>query len=518
MYLTPRANGWVFQRRVPHHLVAILGVSIIRMRLGPMQKRGAQRLANILAGYWERRFVALMEKADDDEVSLESLLDEAEKLLEGFMTPAHEMQVQAALSTVRADLARATADRAANVALLDTVRNLSVGVARAATMPVTPPVVATGGRGKFTAGMMLSDAFPAAIESRVKSLREVDGTETHYCGHVRTVAKVWLGLIGDREIGQYTALDVSDYVSALAKLPSNINKRRDFKGLTYSQAIEKNSKLKPPHPTLSKKAIKNYISEFGTLWRLITAGIPEVGDITVARARIPRTAKKSIDREGLPPASLNIWLASAVKVRESALYWLPLVALLTGMRQAELVYLQPGDICDYAGRTVIDIRRPLIIRGKEVERKLKTEDTSPRVVALNKFLFDCGFVDWARSRETDWLFPSFHRRAEDPADAAQKRLNLWMRRLGIHVPYKQTFHSLRHNCKAWLRPKVGDRTVDVHAGHVPEGVGANYGFKSLTPEEVDIVAAVALPEGVDFSLYLINKPPGDARARRIKLR
>lgn len=504
MYLVRRSNGWYFQRRVPQYFSKVSGLSILRRKLGPMPKRAAQRMATALAGHLETRFAA-MSNLQSDKIDVDAFLREVEEFKLRLLDDTLSNEMQAAIAAIEVELTRAASDRALVETLTDTVRNLSIGIAAQGRVPIVLEASPTAPReGAFTADTLLSEALSRAVESRVASLiaDRSDGVETHYCTTVRTAAKLWLGIAGDRRIEQYTALDVQEFVASLTKLPSNVHKKRVFDGLAYPQIIAKNQNLRYPHPTLSKKTIKTLVSEFGTLWRLVVAGLPTVGDITAARARIPRSARKSEVREGLTDEALNRWFAAAAQARDSAFYWIPLLAFLTGMRLSEIVFLQPGDIRDYSGRTVIDIRGPLIIRGKEVERQLKTEDSSPRVIALNKFLFECGFVKWAGEVKTDWLFPTLHRRAKDPADAAQKKMNTWMRNLGIHVPYRQTFHSLRHGCKAWIRPVVGDRTADLQAGHVPETVGERYGFRVLTPEEVDIVAAVALPERVDFSPYL----------------
>lgn len=40
---------------------------------------------------------------------------------------------------------------------------------------------------------------------------------------------------------------------------------------------------------------------------------------------------------------------------------------------------------------------------------------------------------------------------KDPADAASKRLNGRLEKLGIHRPYETTFHSSRHTAKDIMR-------------------------------------------------------------------
>ncbi|WP_206669053.1 hypothetical protein, partial [Brucella sp. 10RB9210] len=177
---------------------------------------------------------------------------------------------------------------------------------------------------------------------------------------------------------------------------------------------------------------------------------------------------------------------------------------ITGrMRLGELVYLQPKDIVEIDGHTVIDLRLPLIIDRKEEDRALKTE-TSPRIVALHPFLTECGFVKWARQRRV-WIFGEFHK-AKVPADAAGKQMSNWMRKLGIHSEYKHVFHSLRHNAKHWLRTNIegdtGKLIADRQCGHKPTSVGDNYGFPVLQSDEIAKIEAISLPKGVNFSGFV----------------
>jgi integrase len=173
-----------------------------------------------------------------------------------------------------------------------------------------------------------------------------------------------------------------------------------------------------------------------------------------------------------------------------------LVALLTGMRQGELVWLQPKDITEIDGHTVVDLRLPLVINRKEVPRVTKTE-TSPRIVALHPFLKESGFIDFAKSRK-QWIFGEYHR-AKDPSHSAQKQMGNWMRSLGIHAEHKHVFHSLRHNAKHWIRVPLGKHISDRQCGHSSSDVGDNYGFPVLQSDEIEKIEALPLPKGVDFS-------------------
>ncbi|MFO3797443.1 MAG: hypothetical protein ACK8QZ_09210, partial [Anaerolineales bacterium] len=182
--------------------------------------------------------------------------------------------------------------------------------------------------------------------------------------------------------------------------------------------------------------------------------------------------------------------------------WLPITGLLTGMRLAELIYLQRSDFVEIEGNEVIDLTQPLLISGKTVDRPVKTK-TSKRYVAIHPLLRELGFIEYAKSVKSrdGFVFSRFHH-AEDPAGAATKQMANWMKDLGIHVTQKQVFHSLRHNAKDWFRDSVGIRLADKQCGHALQGVSANYGAKLLKPEEVRRIMKIRAPKGIDFSSFL----------------
>ncbi|BCH63259.1 hypothetical protein RvVAT039_04750 [Agrobacterium vitis] len=182
--------------------------------------------------------------------------------------------------------------------------------------------------------------------------------------------------------------------------------------------------------------------------------------------------------------------------------WLPLTGLLTGMRLAELVYLQRTDFVDVEGSELIDLTRPLRIRGQEIDRPVKTK-TSKRYVAIHPLLHECGFIEYAKSVKSPdgFVFSHFHK-AEDPPGAAQKQMSNWMTDLGIHETQRQVFHSLRHSAKDWFRDHAGERLADKQCGHAFSGVSANYGAKLLKPNEVRQIMEIPAPEGVDFAPFL----------------
>ncbi len=317
----------------------------------------------------------------------------------------------------------------------------------------------------------------------------------------------FLDVVGDHPLSYYLPIHLQDFATVLAKVPTNRTKYTIFANMNLKQMGEKNDKLPDEKriKRLSQTTVKEHVTQVKLIWEKATAGVSGIRDIRSFSVTMPVAAVPAIDREGLPPTSLNTWLADSVSpkiMRKPHKAWLPLVGFLTGMRLSEIVYLQSSDIVTIEGNEVFDLRRPLIIDGKEIARPLKTK-TAVRVVAIHPLLRDCGFIDFAKKQRGlgGFVFPHYHT-AKDPADAAQKQMGNWMIALGIHETQRQVYHSLRHNAKSWFRINVGDSLADKQCGHAASSVGARYGFKVLEPEEVQKIMSIPVPRGVDFSPFI----------------
>jgi hypothetical protein len=90
-------------------------------------------------------------------------------------------------------------------------------------------------------------------------------------------------------------------------------------------------------------------------------------------------------------------------------------------------------------------------------------------------------------------------------DATSKRLNRQLKTAGIHRKIESTFHSSRHTAKDIMRvAKIDERIHDKQTGHAPKNVSGGYGDPLLLQEEIEIIRALTLPEGLDLTPYLVR--------------
>ncbi|UES49908.1 tyrosine-type recombinase/integrase [Roseibium aggregatum] len=560
MYLWRRSTGFCFQLRVPKKYQVYLGSTPLRLWLGPIDKRSASRMATVLAAKAFQNFGAGMDRKALDsslkalheemesvskkkrraswkanslrnELDMEFNLDDKEQIpLWRYNLDQYDLyrieeankfdgvadtyaasleQLSRIQDALKLEQIEVEAEKVGFQNAFRTVVSMNAGTAvpqpqqnlpQAACLP--PSITEEVDDEEITANTLLSSAAEVVLTAR-REAKGAGSVPDRYQERLETAVAAFIDVIGDLPLRKYLPIHMQQFATVMAEVPRNRSKYPEFKGLSLKQIVEKNRKRKSPLPCLGVTTIQGSVSEVLNLWGRATAGVDGAKDLKAYRITMPSAAAKSTVREGLPIANLNTWIAGAAeqKPREAHKRWLPLVGMLTGMRLGEIVWLQVSDLVEQSGHTIIDLRLPLVINRKEVERRLKTE-TSPRIVALPPALIKAGFVDYVRNvRKRGFVFSAFHT-ADDPADAASKQMKNWMVKLGIHERQRQTFHSLRHNAKHWYAYHFGERISDRQLGHAPSNIGGKYGFQVLQPEEIERISEMPTPRGLDLSPFI----------------
>jgi len=192
--------------------------------------------------------------------------------------------------------------------------------------------------------------------------------------------------------------------------------------------------------------------------------------------------------------------------RGAAAFWLPLLALFTGARQAELAGLSAENI-----QTDAETSTPLLYITAQASRgkRLKTA-SSQRVVAVHPQLVKLGFlsfVDEVRQRDglNAWLFPLVAPEKSRASVAAySKWFGRYLRTQGVTDTAK-VFHSFRHSVKdALRRGKVDHELREALIGHSQGSkVSGDYGAKQMLARWgaaalEDAVSKISYP-GLDLS-------------------
>lgn len=532
MHLTARPSGWRFQIRIPRSLEPCFGTVPVRLNLGPLPKRPALRVARLLAGHAERIFRSVETGERMTDMSRDDLVEELQALLvqvlddaEATIASLHrqrELEVKTVTLRMQTERHRAQLDMQDRLKALGghidglkkTVDTLPKGqrddlAAQIAALSAQVQQVLAGGPDR----PMLLDELERWTELR-KGHAQDKKVKTD-----NNRIRDFVVCVGNKPVNRYKFSDFQGFTNVLARSPANMTKERKLSGMTREEAANYNDSLQKEHrfPTLTGKAIEaNYLSPLRMFFKSMAAEYDFRSPLADMSPTIPNSARESVERVPFTVDELNIWFRAAAQETRPDLKWLPLLATLTGARVGELIFLQGKDLYPVNDTLwVADLTTDLIVEGEQTERQIKNK-SSRRLFALHSVLEQTTFYDYlAKRKGENWLFPHAFKHGKedvkDPADAASKRLNGRLEKLGIHRPYETTFHSSRHTAKDIMRVAgVDPRTADRQTGHAMKTAGDNYGSKTLLTEEVEVLAALALPEGLDLSPYIIKPKVGAA--------
>jgi integrase len=313
----------------------------------------------------------------------------------------------------------------------------------------------------------------------------------------------FLEIVGDRPVNAYCQEDGVKFKDIQMALPVG-RKGKHFKGLTLSGVARKASELRTAGQVidlLNPITIKDKIGAVSLFFEWARSRDSSVvNPVAQQRMRKPRNKRQGKKRHPWTIDELNRMFAAPIYIgcrsahhwkqpgsevlRHSAMYWVPLIALFSGMRLGEIIQLQVADVkCDdgieYFDVTPLRSDLSDAEADDQEEKSLKTA-SSRRSIPIHQTLFDLGFGEFLKFRRASGerrLFPDFERAKDDQSWSKQfskhfKRFreSIGVRRRGVK------FHSLRHNVEDALRnADVRQEIRDAVQGHGENGVSREYG-------------------------------------------
>ena len=245
----------------------------------------------------------------------------------------------------------------------------------------------------------------------------------------------------DVAVQQVLLADLRDYQVLLQRLPPHATKK--FAGMSLHQIADLAvSKKLPPMKSIN-------IDKLLSLTRLMLDYAMDAGYIKenpfnrrIIRQKVVR--KKEDKWRSFTPTELEKLFTSArfnrpTDYKKSGDWWVPVIALYTGARRAEIVMLEPEHVTEREGIKCI------VIADTEA-RRLKN-DNSNRIVPMHPVLIELGLYQLAQKRQnlkSQFLFPDIVRKElPNAADAFGKRFATLLNKLDMKDP-QLVFHSFRH--------------------------------------------------------------------------
>ncbi|KQT19861.1 hypothetical protein ASG40_03375 [Methylobacterium sp. Leaf399] len=354
-------------------------------------------------------------------------------------------------------------------------------------------------------GPKLSEALEAWTKgSGAKGSRQPSPKTLLEAGHAVRRFTEWQG---DIRLGDITREIARDFRDALARAPTRLAGdlralplrellKRDLKGFPAVQAVTVNKSLNILAAIVSHEeaagrldAVAGYRNPFGRGAKLVVDGRGEEGRQPFDKADLGRLFATGVFTAGDRP----------VGGCKEAAFWLPLLALLSGARQAELAQLRVADLAQDAETGVWFFNI-----GTAGGRSIKTV-SSRRKVPVHPELERIGLLRYRQSlldagaEPESPLWPGLQASREvQPAGAWSKWFTRHLReKAGIEARAK-VFHSFRHSFKRMARDaRLGEEVHDALTGHsgggsVGRGYGSGFGLKALAEE----LARIEAPEAV----------------------
>lgn len=314
----------------------------------------------------------------------------------------------------------------------------------------------------------------------------------------------FLEVVGDKAVNTYRQKDGVNFKDVQLALPV-YRQKAPFKGLTLVDAAKKSSELKARGEQVELLNPITINDKLGTVslffeWaRSRDSGVVNpLADLRLQRRKNKRKGKTrhpwSIDelnRMFTAPIytgcrSERHWQQSGnVVLRQSAKYWVPLIALFSGMRLGEIIQLQVADAKRLDDIEYFDVTPVAIdlnddeVDDQDEEKSLKTA-SSRRGIPVHETLIELGFgdfLDYRRASGEKRLFPEIEKAKDDGSWSKQFSKHFKRFRESIGVTRRGVkFHSLRHNVEDALRnADVRKELRDAIQGHGENGVSREYG-------------------------------------------
>ncbi|BDQ32656.1 hypothetical protein JCM14722_01980 [Pseudodesulfovibrio portus] len=346
---------------------------------------------------------------------------------------------------------------------------------RAANQRAQQSIVLQDVEPKAKPNIPVSEFIKKYVQTKIKDGNwRLNGVETHENRLANLV-----DILGDINIHSITREDMRAVRDTLRKLPPNRQRSKEYKGKTVDELLA----LKPAK-VLSVKTVNMTLEAISSLFEW---GIRE-GELSANPAKglqLKDTRQAITLRDPFSLEDIQTIFSSPYfiedKYKNAGYFWIPLIALYSGMRLEEIAQLYLGDIYqDEDGVWVFDINDNPDRTG-QIDKQVKNINAK-RLVPLHHDLIEIGllkYYDRMISKGEARLFPLLNKTEKVKKYGKQPGKKLGDLVKSLDLTGKKSFHSFRHTFSDYFKQR-GEHTDifrQVYGHEIPGLAGNQYGSK-----------------------------------------
>ncbi len=426
-------------KKISFRLHAYLDELLDQIRLG--QKMSLEKLKESLKAYKERLLAELSTMKQNSTTALpQATMQEVDELLKSKgLTLKPESMGYKALCLAFTELSKTTEDPTQVLTELVPAAQKSATTGEPVDVKANKEKIIT--RGELASKGSTKKAEPKTSEVIEEFLTEMNSTgtwrEKTYSEYQAKLA-LFMRITGDIPISKHDFSTGREYKKNLLKLPANLNKDPKFKGKSISQVLKIES-LKKMSPITINNHFKCLIAFFQ--WAVRNGYVAQNFVVGLkVKIKVQPQDQRQLFTDSELAKIFDPKVFNEATEGSDYRYWIPLIALYSGMRQNEIAQLYLDDLKQMDGVWVFDV-------NDETDDKQLKNQSSKRLVPLHPKLSEMGLINYHNSllkkRETR-LFPEI----PQGRDGYGRYVSRWFNKkylpaLGIKTQGK-CFHSFRH--------------------------------------------------------------------------
>jgi integrase len=310
-------------------------------------------------------------------------------------------------------------------------------------------------------------------------------------------------ILGDLRLGEINREMGKEVRGVIMRLPKNSAKCRNK---TPSEILQVKHE-----ETLSVKTVRDHIVLYAQLFKwarreeLYTHQNP-FSDVAPIDNRPANECRNDFtDDELITIFSGDAFCRFQTKTHRPHHYWAPLIALHTGMRNAEIGAIEVDDFHKVKNPDTGEDIWYFNIHNHDGTTSLKTRNAT-RQTPIHPKLLELGIIEYRdsiKAQGNERVFPYLN---WDSTDGYGRYIGehfiAYLKKLKIHVPLKKVFYSFRHTIQTKLeRAEVPDARIALISGHASSARKTTGRSTYITPANAGVLYNDLTKINFDFALH-----------------